>query len=87
MDWDGGGGLGSWDLRCICNANTHLGSIPGTGTLCLDQAGQKKMFFVANLHEGPDLLSQVWPSEVSLKQSGVMEYHRYFPKGARNFSE
>lgn len=27
MDWDGGGGLGSWDLRCICNANTHLGSI------------------------------------------------------------
>lgn len=32
------------------------------------------MFFVANLHEGPDMLSQVWPSEVSLKQSGVVEH-------------
>lgn len=30
-------------------------------------SGQKEMFFMANLHEGPDPLGQVWPSEVSLK--------------------
>lgn len=31
------------------------------------------MFFVANLHEGPDSRSQAWPSEAPLKRPEVMD--------------
>jgi len=41
------------------------------GTQCLAWAGQKEMFFTANLQEERDLMSQAWPLEVRCSSSDL----------------